>query len=76
MHLWDWRLWIIVGVAGALSLWWDKRRKERATPGAVPVVFVRAVSSGSNTFKNIVVLLVVAGLGWFFWWATHTKFWP
>jgi len=42
----------------------------------VPVVFVRAVPSGSNTFKNIVVLLVVAGLGWFFWWATHTKFWP
>ena len=63
--------WLAVGVVVlfALGLWFDKRKKERS--GGLP--FIRVLPPASNVFRNVVVLAVVAGLGWFFYWVMVTR---
>jgi hypothetical protein len=65
----------VIIVMGGIVLWAVfSKRKQR---GATPVILVgRPIPPASNVLKNIMVLAILGGLAWFFWWATHTKFWP
>jgi hypothetical protein len=49
----------------------QKRRKGGV--GVGPVMFVRTIRPASNVFRNIIVLAVVVGLGWFFWYVMGTR---
>jgi hypothetical protein len=65
---------ILIAAVAALALWHDRRQKRRSVGTAGPGLFViRPIQPGSNIFKNIVVLLVVVGLGWFFWYVMGTR---
>lgn len=67
----------IIAIFVAVFAWiiWSKW-KQRPGPGRPGVVLVRVVPPASNVARNIMVLAILGGLAWFFWWATHTKFWP
>ena len=71
----DIMLIIIVGAAfvWAGRAWWKRWHPDPERPG---VVLVRVIPPASNVRLNIMVLAILGGLAWFFWWATHTKFWP
>jgi hypothetical protein len=58
------------GIAVCVFLY---RRKNKGTPGAVPFIFVRPIAPPSNVLRNIIVLAVVVGLGWFFWYVMGTR---
>jgi hypothetical protein len=66
----DWMVWLILG---GIAVWVFVSRRKKRTPGAGPVVFVRTIPPASNVFRNLVVLAVVAGLGWFFWYVMGTR---
>jgi hypothetical protein len=67
----------VIIVMGGIVLWAVfSKRKGRDRPGSPGVVFVRVQPPASNVLRNIMVLAILGGLAWFFWWATHTKFWP
>ena len=63
-------------VAVGIGLWVLLSKRKNRTPGRTGIVFVRAEAPPSKVLKNIFVLAILGGLAWFFWWATHTKFWP
>jgi hypothetical protein len=63
--------WGILAAGLVASLWWDKRRRARA--GFVEMPFIRVLRPASNVFRNVVVLAVVVGLGWFFYWVMVTR---
>jgi hypothetical protein len=70
----------VVIVMGGLAVWgfssmMKRRREERELRHRV-VVVGRPIAPPSNILKNIFVIAILGGLAWFFWWATHTKFWP
>jgi len=69
-------LLVMAGLAvWAFSSMMKRRRGQRG--GVTPVFLVgRPVAPPSNVLKNIFVIAILVGLGWFFWWATHTKFFP
>ena len=69
-------LGVIIMAAVAVWVIWGKLRQNRPRPGQPGIVFVRVVPPASNVLRNIFVLAILGGLAWFFWWATHTKFWP
>jgi hypothetical protein len=68
---WGWG--VFAAVMLVLALWHDKRKKARSVGGVAPVMFVRVRPPASNVFRNIVVLAVVVGLGWFFWYVMGTR---
>jgi hypothetical protein len=68
-----WLGWGILAAGLVASLWWDKRRKARSGGGAGGVMFVRVLRPASNVARNIIVLAVVVGLGWFFWYVAGTR---
>jgi hypothetical protein len=70
---------IIIFIVAGVALWvfTSKRKERRGLRGGTPVILVgRPIPPASNVLKNIMVLAILGGLAWFFWWATHTKFWP
>ena len=60
--------WGILVVVFVLTQWYARRKRARS-----PVLFVRTVPPASNVFRNLVVLAVVVGLGWFFWYVMGTR---
>jgi hypothetical protein len=67
-------------IMGGIGVWafvsMMKRRREREQLRHRVVLVGRPIAPPSNVLKNIMVLAILGGLAWFFWWATHTKFWP
>jgi hypothetical protein len=69
----------VIVIMGALVVWGfvTMMKRRRGLRGVTPVFLVRRpVAPPSNILKNIFVIAILGGLAWFFWWATHTKFWP
>jgi hypothetical protein len=64
--------WGILAVGFVLIYWHEKRKRARAFGAMVPVA-VRVRRPASNVARNIIVLAVVVGLGWFFWYVMGTK---
>ena len=68
----DW-WWLIAAVAVYLvgkRMGWLEKKPKRGQSG---VVFVRVVPPASNVLKNLIVLAVVIGLAWFFWYVMGTR---
>jgi hypothetical protein len=60
----------LMGFAGVMWLLFGRGRKNTASGG---VVFVRVIPPGSNVARNLVVLAVLGGLAWFFWYVMGTR---
>jgi hypothetical protein len=60
--------WGILAVVFILTQWYARRKRARS-----PVPVVRVQAPGSNVFRNLIVLAVVVGLGWFFWYVMGTR---
>ena len=69
--------WWLVGVAVltvvGYRMGWLGKASRKPKPGQAGVVFVRVVPPASNTARKIMVLAVLGGLGWFFWYVMGTR---
>jgi hypothetical protein len=65
--------WGILAAGFVLIYWHERRKRARSFGAMVPVPVVRVRPPASNVFRNLVVLAVVIGLGWFFWYVMGTR---
>jgi hypothetical protein len=72
MNAGDWWTAGILGAGFLLVVWYQRRKKAREFGAFVPVA-VRVQPPASNVFRNLIVLAVVIGLGWFFWYVMGTR---